>query len=139
MRRPSAIHFAGQDPIGSRVSFNGPQGPWCEIVGIVRDSKYAALGELPLPVVYMPVAQNHETGMTLYVRASVPPGSLIGSIRHEIQAIEPNLPVPGVADDDADDRDVALHRTHGRVAACRIRRARAAARGDRDLRRPLVL
>ena len=39
------IHFAGQDPIGSRVSFNGPQGPWCEIVGIVRDSKYAALGE----------------------------------------------------------------------------------------------
>ena len=89
------VHFAGQDPIGSRVSFNGPQGPWCEIVGIVRDSKYAALGELPLPVAYMPVAQNHETGMTLYVRASVPPGSLIGSIRHEIQAIEPNLPVPG--------------------------------------------
>jgi len=89
------IHFPGQDPIGSRVSFNGSQGPWCEIVGIVRDSKYAALGELPLPVVYMPVAQNHETGMTLYVRASVPPGSLIGSIRREIQAIEPNLPVPG--------------------------------------------
>ena len=89
------IHFHGEDPIGSRVSFNGPQGPWCEIVGIVRDSKYAALGEPPLPVVYMPVGQNHETGMTLYVRASVPPGSLIGSIRREIQAIEPNLPVPG--------------------------------------------
>ncbi len=86
------IHFHGQDPIGSRVSFNGPQGPWCKIVGIVRDSKYGALGETPLPVVYMPVAQNHETGMTLYVRASVPPGSLIGSIRREIQAIEPNLP-----------------------------------------------
>jgi predicted permease len=89
------IHFHGQDPIGSRVSFNGPQGPWCKIVGIVRDSKYGALGETPLPVVYMPVGQNHETGMTLYVRASVPPGSLIGSIRREIQAIEPNLPVPG--------------------------------------------
>ena len=68
---------------------------WCEIVGIVRDSKYAALGELPLPVVYMPVAQNHETGMTLYVRASVPPGSTHRQrIRREIQAIEPNLPVP---------------------------------------------
>jgi predicted permease len=90
------MHFAGDNPIGKRMSFGGRQGPWYEIVGVARDSKYGALGELPLPVVYLSVAQNHETGMTLYVRTSVPPTSLIGSIRHEIQAIEPNLPVPGV-------------------------------------------
>jgi ABC-type antimicrobial peptide transport system permease subunit len=34
--------------------------------------------------------------MTLYVRASVPPASLIGSLRREIQAVEPNLPVPDI-------------------------------------------
>jgi predicted permease len=90
------IHFTGENPIGKRMSFGGREGPWYEIVGVARDSKYGALGEAPLPVVYMPIAQNHETGMTLYVRASVPPASLIGSIRHEIQALEPNLPVPGV-------------------------------------------
>ncbi len=45
---------------------------------------------------YLPLAQNHETGMTLYVRASVPPASLVGSIRREIQALEPNLPVPNI-------------------------------------------
>jgi putative ABC transport system permease protein len=44
----------------------------------------------------MPVAQNHETGMTLYVRASVPPSTLIGDIRRQIQALEPNLPVPNI-------------------------------------------
>ena len=60
----------------------------------MRDSKYAALGEDALPVAYMPLAQNHETGMTLYVRASVPPASLVAGIRREIQALEPNLPVP---------------------------------------------
>jgi putative ABC transport system permease protein len=89
-------HFAGVDPLGKRISFGGVNGPWYEIVGVARDSKYARLGEPPLPVAYIPVAQNHETGMTLYVRASGSPASLIASIRHEIQAIEPNLPLPGV-------------------------------------------
>jgi predicted permease len=90
------IHFGGDNPVGKRVSFRGQQGPWREVVGVVRDSKYAALGEAALPVAYMPVAQNHETGMTLYVRASIPPASLVGSLRREIQAIEPNLPVPNI-------------------------------------------
>jgi predicted permease len=90
------MHFGSDSPLGNRVSFRGRQGPWREIVGVARDSKYAALGEAALPVVYMPVAQNHETGMTLYVRTSVPPASLIGSLRREIQAIEPNLPVPNI-------------------------------------------
>jgi predicted permease len=90
------MHFAGDSPIGKRISFGGQQGPWREIVGVVRDSKYGALGEPALPVAYMPVAQNHETGMTLYVRASVPPASLVASLRREIQAIEPNVPVPNI-------------------------------------------
>jgi predicted permease len=90
------MHFGGDYALGKRMSFGGRAGPWYEIVGVARDSKYATLGEAPLPVAFLPVAQNHETGMTFYVRASVPPASLVGSIRHEIQAIEPNLPVPGV-------------------------------------------
>ncbi len=35
--------------------------------------------------------------MTLYVRTSVPPEAVIGSLRREIQALEPNLPVPEIA------------------------------------------
>ncbi len=90
------LHFGGESPIGKRVSFGGPRGPWCEVVGVARDSKYGSLGEEWLPVVFLPLAQNHETGMMLYVRASVAPSSLIGSIRREIQALEPNLPVPDI-------------------------------------------
>jgi predicted permease len=87
------MHFRGDNPLGKRVSFRGRRGPWREIVGVVRDSRYGALGEAALPVAYMPLAQNHETGMTLYVRTSVPPASLIGSLRREIQALEPHLPL----------------------------------------------
>lgn len=88
------LHFPDADPLGERVSFRGPAGgPWYEIVGVVGNSKYADLGENELPVAYMPLSQNHETGMTLYVRGSVRPESLLGSIRREIQALEPALPV----------------------------------------------
>jgi predicted permease len=85
-------HFPDSDPIGQRVSLNGPDGPWLQIVGIVRDSKYADIAESPLPLVYLPLMQNHETGVTLYVRSTVPPASLAGAIRGEVKALEPNLP-----------------------------------------------
>jgi predicted permease len=89
-------HFAGETPIGARVSFSGPRGPWREIVGVVRNSKYGSLGEDMVPVAYLPLAQNHETGMVLYVRTAVAPSSLVATLRREIQAIEPNLPVPSI-------------------------------------------
>jgi macrolide transport system ATP-binding/permease protein len=90
------IHFKGGNALGARVSFNGRQGPWREIVGVVGDSTYAELGEASLPVAYLPVGQNHESSMTLYVRASVSPASLVASLRREIQELEPNLPVAGI-------------------------------------------
>lgn len=90
-------YFGTANPLGTRVSFRGRQGPWFEIVGIVGDSKYATLGEPPVAVAYLPVSQNHETGMTLCVRSSIPLATLTASLRREIQALEPNLPVPDVA------------------------------------------
>jgi predicted permease len=89
-------YFADVDPLGQRVSITGARGPWRTIVGIVRDSKYAELEEQGLPVAYVPLAQNHETGMSLYVRSSVPPASLVGGIRREIQSLAPALPVSDV-------------------------------------------
>jgi predicted permease len=90
------MHFKTGTALGARVSFNGRQGPWREIVGVVGDSTYAKLGEPSLPVAYLPVGQNHESGMTLYVRASRPPASLVAVLRREIQALEPDLPVSRV-------------------------------------------
>jgi putative ABC transport system permease protein len=90
------IHFGSASSIGHRVSLDGPDGPWREIVGVVRDSKYGSLTEQDVPVAYLPLAQNHETGMTLYVRTSVPPASLATALRREIQTLEPNLPVPEI-------------------------------------------
>ena len=86
-------HFPSEDALGKRLSFGGPQGPWREIVGVVRTSKYASLGEAPTPVAYLPLAQNHETGMTLHVRTKVDPSTVAGAIRNEVQGLERNLPL----------------------------------------------
>ena len=34
------MQFPSGNPIGARVSVDGPAGPWREVVGVVRDSKY---------------------------------------------------------------------------------------------------
>ncbi|MEK6407646.1 MAG: ABC transporter permease [Acidobacteriota bacterium] len=88
--------FEGQEALGKRVSFRGPQGPWSEIVGVVGDSKYRTLGENPRSTVYQPLAQNHETGMALHVRTNSKPASLAATVRREVQSIEPNLAVTSV-------------------------------------------
>ncbi len=90
------LQFSGENPVGKRVSFDGPKGPWRQIVGVVHDSKYASLSEEALSVAYLPLDQHHETGMTLYARSSVPPDTLIAAVRREIQSLEPNLPVPNL-------------------------------------------
>jgi predicted permease len=90
------LHFGDASPLGKRVSFRGRQGPWHEIVGVAGNSKYATLGEDAIAVAYLPVSQNHETGMVLYARTSVPPAGLVASMRREIRALEPNLPVPEI-------------------------------------------
>jgi predicted permease len=86
-------HFPSEDPLGKRLSFNGAQGPWREIIGVVRTSKYFSLGERPTPVAYVPLQQNHETGVTLHVRTAVDPATVAGAIRNETQALEKNLPL----------------------------------------------
>jgi predicted permease len=88
--------FTGENAVGQRLSVRGPNGPWIEIVGVVADSKYATLNERPAPVVYLPLSQNHESGMVLFVRATSNPEALSSSVRQVIQKLEPNLPVPPV-------------------------------------------
>jgi|CXWL01.1.fsa_nt_gi predicted permease len=90
--------FRDTDPMGRRFStgVNRATGEphWIVVIGVARDSKYTSLSEPDSPVIYLPLAQQHETGVTLYVRAIGSPGALAPQIRREIQAIEPGLPVP---------------------------------------------
>jgi len=63
-----------------------------EIVGVVRDSKYKFASESDRPTVYYSVAKSGMEGqITLEVRTSMPPLSLLPDIRNAIHEIDPNL------------------------------------------------
>ena len=88
-------YWPGQDPIGKSVNIGGggPAGQLRPVVGVVADGKYRSLAEDPLPFLYVPFGQQNRALMTLHVRTSGDPGSLLAQLRQEVRALDPSLPI----------------------------------------------
>jgi predicted permease len=89
----ASLLWPGEDPLGKRLSFEGPEGPFLEVVGVARDGKYRSLGDRPRPYLYRPLFQSYQPRMTLVVRTSGEPTALAGAVRAQLHALDPNLPV----------------------------------------------
>lgn len=83
--------WPGENPLGKR--FNFTTGKWIEIVGVAQDGKYSSLAEQPVPFVYVPLAQNYESEVTLIARAAGDLNLLMAAIRNEIRGLDGNLPL----------------------------------------------
>jgi predicted permease len=88
--------WPGEDALGKRLSFDGPEGPFLEVVGVARDGKYRSLGDRARPYFYRPLMQTYDPRMTLVVRTTGEPSALAGAVREQLRALEPNLPVAEV-------------------------------------------
>jgi putative ABC transport system permease protein len=91
----AARFFPSGYPLGKRLRLSREETGWREIVGLVRDSKYRSLGEEPTSYVYQPLAQQHETGVTLLVRTDAPE-ALVDDVRRALLSLEPHLPVSDI-------------------------------------------
>jgi ABC-type antimicrobial peptide transport system permease subunit len=64
------------------------------IVGVVGSVRQSSLDQPPTPEIYYPVAQNfaqlRSVGSVLVVRSSLPPDSLVPSIREAIREVSPD-------------------------------------------------
>ncbi|HEY1583066.1 MAG TPA: ABC transporter permease, partial [Chthoniobacterales bacterium] len=88
------LYFPGMDPIGRR--FTGGKNP-IEIVGVVRDVRHASREKKSVPHIYFPHAQRALGDMTVAVRSAGPePTALLALIRHEIEQVDPNVPIAQV-------------------------------------------
>ena len=87
--------WPGQSAIGRRI--NGGSG-WRSIVGVARDIKYHSINESPQSFLYFPGLQEEETEANVLVRTSGDPASLLGAVRHEVQALNPNAAILTTAD-----------------------------------------
>jgi len=89
-------YFPHQDPIGKGFRLGGPTGPWVEIVGLAKESKYQMLIEPPLDAVYLPLTQNYRDEMTLMVHAAGPSESLAAPLRSLVLSLDSAQPMFGV-------------------------------------------
>jgi putative ABC transport system permease protein len=67
-----------------------------EVVGVVADAVFGAVGEDPTPVVYRPLRQEYPTAAAIVVRTTGDPQQLLGELRSRLRAAFPNMPLRNV-------------------------------------------
>jgi putative ABC transport system permease protein len=84
--------FANLDPIGLQVSSPLPNMN-CTVVGVVGAVKYRDLSAPPEPIIYYSAAQMPPVLVNLAIRTAGDPLTLIAPLRHEVSALDSNLPI----------------------------------------------
>jgi predicted permease len=105
-------YWPARDPLGRRVRFGtDPAQPWMTVVGIINDIKSDGLDIDGVPHIYVSIYQNPNRALSVVLRTSLPAAVLDSQIRHEIQSIDPGLPVFNVSSmNDVLDRSLAARR-----------------------------
>jgi predicted permease len=91
-----AKYFWGKEnPIGKRFGWGRDDGTFpIEVVGVVRDSKFATLRDEVPRFVYTPWSQQESLDtMTFYVRMRGEAAGMPTTVRQVVQRLDPNLPI----------------------------------------------
>jgi predicted permease len=83
-------YFSGGSPLGKRIRTDS-EGPYLEVVGVVKNARYRGLMEEPLPFFYTPHAQKRRASMTLLVRTDGDPLTVLPAVRAELKNLNKNL------------------------------------------------
>jgi len=62
--------WGGEDPVGRRIGFGGPNPTWLEVVGVVGDVSHDGVGAEPIAELYLAFAQSPDNGGALVLRGS---------------------------------------------------------------------
>lgn len=96
-------YFPNEQALGQRLKPGPPGRIWrgqkltsFEIVGIARDVKLAGLDAPSEPAYYIPASQAPLQDMTLLVRTTTNPLSIVGAVRQTVLSIDPNLPISNI-------------------------------------------
>jgi predicted permease len=87
--------WPNENAIGKRFTFFGDQ-KLIQVVGVVANTTQFAIGEVPQPEVYLPLAQYYTPQATLQVRTANDPRTVLASVREQVQNLDKNLAITGV-------------------------------------------
>ncbi len=92
--------FPGRDPVGQRIAWTGDvlnfipvSGDWRTIVGVVGNTRSAALDAEVRPAMYQPFEQEEVFGGSLVVRANTDPNSLLVPTTRVVREVDPSVPI----------------------------------------------
>jgi putative ABC transport system permease protein len=85
--------FPNEDAIGKHLQVPDATRPAREIVGVVGGIRDTGFDQQPRPTIYFPSLQNPDQTMSLVVRTSLPPGTILPAIKTAIWAVDKNQPV----------------------------------------------
>jgi putative ABC transport system permease protein len=96
-------YWPGDTPIGKRVrpgfarEGDPPStAPWLNIIGVVGNVKSGSLEAQDGPHIYLSDFQSPSYSSVIYARTARDPGMIGDAIRHEVQAVDPDVPVYAV-------------------------------------------
>ncbi|MEK6301933.1 MAG: ABC transporter permease [Acidobacteriota bacterium] len=85
-------YWPNQEALGKRFALKR-EGPYLEVVGVVRDGKYVFLGEDPRTFFYIPFAQNYSGEMTLVLHSAGDDAAVLAGVRQVVRELDPDLPL----------------------------------------------
>ncbi len=102
--------WPAENPLGKRLTLGDPRDStqpvqWLTVVGVVKDVKQDSWMDAPSNEIYLPFQQEADfysgtagryTSMSLVLRTSVEPQSLVKAVPEMIRKLDRNLPVSGV-------------------------------------------
>jgi predicted permease len=89
-------YYPNQDPIGKRLQLYSTDGPFIQIVGVAKQSKYVFPVESPLEYLYLPLAQNPMAAMTLMLETEGPSSAPGEPLRDLVRRLDSRQPIYGV-------------------------------------------
>jgi len=89
----AAHYWPGQDPIGKRFRLDGPSGPWAQVAGVAKNTKYAWIGEKPQDFVFLAERQTPWRPMTLMAESIGDSAGLIAPLREMIRGLDSNMSI----------------------------------------------
>ncbi len=90
--------WPGESAVGHQIKVGGPyqKGDLLQIVGVAGDVRQSGLDSKPMPEIYQPFAQQHNSGLTILIRTAGDPTALAPAIRRLVRDRDRNLPLQQV-------------------------------------------
>jgi predicted permease len=85
--------WPNDNPLGRRFHFGGEDGPLTEVVGVTANATIRSLGEDPVPMTYVPLAQGGARNLTLLARVAPGTASPVRPLREALHRVDPEMPL----------------------------------------------